>query len=305
MELKWIEDFVCLAANRSFSRSSDLRGISQPAFSRRIKRLEEWLGVSLFKRDSQPVELTDAGRDFLITAQNVIEAFYSSREALRSVHGSENETLVFVALSTLAMTSFPTWLSQLQDQLGEFPTRLLPDRGGIEANTRSLLDGEVDFLMTYFHPWVPLSLDERKFAYRVIGKETVLPVVCPDSFSPNEIDDAIANERPISFVGYGDRSFFDVALSRLFEQRPQLMRKTVHQNTMSAGLKSMAMAGWGVAWLPERLIATELAHRQLVVATQDSGWHMEAEIRLYRDLIPRKRKAELIWNTLSEATESG
>ncbi|WP_202905556.1 LysR family transcriptional regulator [Cypionkella psychrotolerans] len=40
MELKWLEDFVTLADCSSFSRAAEMRNITQPAFSRRIKQLE-------------------------------------------------------------------------------------------------------------------------------------------------------------------------------------------------------------------------------------------------------------------------
>jgi hypothetical protein len=44
METKWLEDFVSLAETRSFSRSAQLRHVTQPAFSRRIQSLEAWAG---------------------------------------------------------------------------------------------------------------------------------------------------------------------------------------------------------------------------------------------------------------------
>ena len=40
MEIKWLEDFVTLADTSSFSRAAELRNVTQPAFSRRIKQLE-------------------------------------------------------------------------------------------------------------------------------------------------------------------------------------------------------------------------------------------------------------------------
>lgn len=45
METKWLEDFVSLAETRSFSRSAQLRHVTQPAFSRRIQALEAWGGT--------------------------------------------------------------------------------------------------------------------------------------------------------------------------------------------------------------------------------------------------------------------
>ena len=47
VETKWLEDFVSLAETRSFSRSAQLRHVTQPAFSRRIQALEAWVGVDL------------------------------------------------------------------------------------------------------------------------------------------------------------------------------------------------------------------------------------------------------------------
>jgi DNA-binding transcriptional LysR family regulator len=61
METKWLEDFVSLAETRSFSRSAQLRHVTQPAFSRRIQSLEAWAGTDLVDRSSYPTRLTPAG----------------------------------------------------------------------------------------------------------------------------------------------------------------------------------------------------------------------------------------------------
>lgn len=45
MHLKWLEDLVALAQTRSFSRAAELRHVTHPAFSRRIKALETWAGT--------------------------------------------------------------------------------------------------------------------------------------------------------------------------------------------------------------------------------------------------------------------
>ncbi|RZI92009.1 MAG: LysR family transcriptional regulator, partial [Variovorax sp.] len=62
METKWLEDFVSLAETRSFSRSAQLRHVTQPAFSRRIQALEGWAGTDLVDRTSYPTRLTPAGQ---------------------------------------------------------------------------------------------------------------------------------------------------------------------------------------------------------------------------------------------------
>ena len=64
MELKWLEDFLSLAETRSFSRSAEERRVTQPAFSRRIRSLEVWLGAVLLDRSTYPITLTPEGPAF-------------------------------------------------------------------------------------------------------------------------------------------------------------------------------------------------------------------------------------------------
>ncbi len=45
MELKWLEDFVSLAEHKSYSRAAGDRNITQSALSKRIKQLEDWIGL--------------------------------------------------------------------------------------------------------------------------------------------------------------------------------------------------------------------------------------------------------------------
>ena len=81
MELKWLEDFVALAGLRSFSKAADERNVTQPAFSRRIRAIEEWFGVELVDRSTAPITLTAAGEDFLPHARRLI----ASTEAIEFV----------------------------------------------------------------------------------------------------------------------------------------------------------------------------------------------------------------------------
>ncbi len=83
MEIKWILDFLSLVDTKNFSRSADERATTQPAFSRRIKALEEWMGATLFDRSNQPIELTPAGRKFRPVAEEVLRRLLQSREEIQ------------------------------------------------------------------------------------------------------------------------------------------------------------------------------------------------------------------------------
>ena len=73
MELKWLEDFLQLVETGNFSRAAERRFVTQPAFSRRIRALEAWLGAELVDRTSYPTKLTKAGEQFRERAAEIVD----------------------------------------------------------------------------------------------------------------------------------------------------------------------------------------------------------------------------------------
>jgi DNA-binding transcriptional LysR family regulator len=107
MELLWLEDFNVLAQSGNFSRAAELRHVTQPAFSRRIRALENWVGVDLFERTTQGAVLTDAGRQMIESAQDLTRRLYQMRQEAREVAGKQARTLHFAATHSLSFTFFP------------------------------------------------------------------------------------------------------------------------------------------------------------------------------------------------------
>src|SRR4029077_7365178 len=113
MELKWLEDFVCLANIGSFWKASEQRHVSQTAFSRRIRALEDWLGVPLMGRSSYPVTLTPYGRQFLPYAQDILKTSKSVREEFRLIAGSRADEIRIATLHTLSLRLVPDLIEAL------------------------------------------------------------------------------------------------------------------------------------------------------------------------------------------------
>lgn len=72
--LREIQAFAAVASHLNFSRAATQLGLSQPATSQAIGRLERSLGVRLFERSSREVRLTAQGKALLGHASSVLDA---------------------------------------------------------------------------------------------------------------------------------------------------------------------------------------------------------------------------------------
>ena len=90
--------------------------------------------------------------------------------------------------------------------------------------------------------------------------------------------------------------FLGRSVNALLRQRG-LRAATVYETAMADSLKSMALQGLGVAWVPRLCATAELARGELVVCG-DERWQLPLEIRLYRSALMRKAAVRLLWRKL-------
>jgi DNA-binding transcriptional LysR family regulator len=82
-----LEIFVQVVDTGSFSAVARRQRIGQPAVSKAVVQLEQWLGVSLLFRSTRSVVPTEAGQTFYERAKRTIE---EADEAVMAVQGSAN-----------------------------------------------------------------------------------------------------------------------------------------------------------------------------------------------------------------------
>jgi DNA-binding transcriptional LysR family regulator len=88
-EIKLMEAAIALAEELNFSRAAQKLHISQPALTKRIAELEDRLGLALFERDRQIVDVNDSGRAFVEEARLSVlhgeRAFQAAQTVARGV----------------------------------------------------------------------------------------------------------------------------------------------------------------------------------------------------------------------------
>ncbi|MFO1074211.1 MAG: LysR substrate-binding domain-containing protein [Geminicoccaceae bacterium] len=284
MELKWLEDFLNLAETRSFSRSAEERRVTQPAFSRRIRSLEVWLGAVLLDRSTYPISLTPEGRLFRETAEEVVRSLQLARAQARGADVRPSmPTIAITALHTLCLTFLPSWLTEMRTRLGPVASRVLPDN--FHICVQALVEGGYDFLLTFHHPGVPNPLDPERYPHLVIGHDSLAAVASP----------AIARQpgERLPLLHYSRGSFLGLlaAIAQAQEGAPATFLAHTNENSMAEALKFMALEGHGVAWLPKGLVAAEIAQGALTVVAPE----LPMSIRLYRSADRSRPFLDRVW----------
>lgn len=305
MNLSWIDDFIALAASGNFSRAAEERHMTQPAFSRRIRALEEWLGAELFDRSSQPARLTEVGQWFRNVAQDLQSRVAGIPGEARAVAQARSTTLRFAATHALSFTFLPRWLHALEAQASTGRLQLVSD---VQQKCEELLArNEVHCMLAHGHPGVRGPLDEAGFPSLVVGSDRMLPVSAPGE-GGRPLHALPASGRPpqhVAWLGYSDESGLGRILREL--KGPALDRLQAQQAVtahLASVLRTMALDGRGLAWLPKLLVEDDLSLGRLVVAAPDD-WCIDLQIRLYRQRADLGKAAEAFWQAASAAASAG
>lgn len=295
MEVGWLEDFLALAASGSFSRAAEARRLTQPAFSRRIKALETWVGATLFDRSSHPASLTEAGRRFRPVADEVLRQLSRGRDEARQAQSNAASTIRFAATHSLSLTFFPEWLRGLE-AAGPIPSVRL-DSDNLSACEQLLASGQSQFLLCHDHPAAPTRLDPRQFRSVRIGSDVLVPVVAPGpDGGPRPLLPGTA-EAPVPHLAYAEVSGLGRAVAAALSAREAWLQVTFVAH-IAALLRAMAREGRGVAWMPLTLVGPDLARGELVPAG-DETWNIPVEIRLFRQRGRLSPAAEALWSRLA------
>jgi DNA-binding transcriptional LysR family regulator len=300
MDTKWLEDFVSLAETQSFSRSAELRHVTQPAFSRRIQSLEAWLGADLIDRTSYPTRLTSAGEVFYAQAIEMLGQISNARSLLRSKPNKQLAVIDFAVPHTLSLTYLPKWLTQLEKSFGQVNSRLLALN--VHDAVMTLVEGGCDLMLCYHHPHQPVQLDQSQYEMMIMGVETLRAYARSNAQGAPHFVLPGTKAQPLPFLSYTNNAYLDRMVDVILANTstPVYLDKR-YETDMAEGLKMMALEGHGIAFLPESSVTRELKRKQL--ARADNGvahWEVEMQIRLYRQRPSEQRPGKPLVNRLWE-----
>lgn len=300
METKWLEDFVSLAETRSFSRSAQLRHVTQPAFSRRIQALEAWAGLDLVDRSMYPTRLTPAGETFHLQALEILGSLQTTRNMMRGHQAVGQDMIEFAIPHSLAFTFFPHWVMDLRQRFGGLKSRLIALN--VHDAVMRLTEGNCDLLIAYHHPSQPLQLNPDRYEMLSLGHETLAAYAKADAQGQPMF--RLSGDK-VPYLSYASGAYLGRLVELIVKLSPvPLKLEPLYETDMAEGLKAMALEGHGVAFLPGSSVKKELKSKRLVRAAEPGSCELAMEMRIYRERPEMARHtkpgAQALWDFLRE-----
>ena len=307
METKWLEDFVSLAETRSFSRSAQLRHVTQPAFSRRIQALEAWAGIDLVDRSSYPTRLTAAGETFHSQALDILGSLQGTRNMMRSHQVAGQDMIEFAVPHSLAFTFFPHWVMDLRKHFGAVKSRLTAMN--VHDAVMQLTEGSCDLLIAYHHASQPLQLNPDRYEMLSLGQETLAAYAKADEIGKPMFQLPGSPRERVPFLSYASGAYLGRLVEQIVKQSPVALNlDAIFETDMAEGLKAMALEGHGLAFLPASSVKKEIKSKRLVRATALGAWELTIEVRIYRERPEMSRHskpvAQALWDHLRDTVKS-
>ena len=297
MQTDWLIDFMTLAETRSFSRAAQLRHVTQPAFSRRIRALEAWAMTTLVDRSRHPHTLTQAGLLLRAKAPELLAAMRHTHSLLRTHLSIDQPVIRFAAPHGLALNFFPDWIHGLHVALnGATPRLTTVDPIGA---LHQLQQGECDLLLAYVNADLPPAFDPEHCEVLQLSRERLVPCTRPDANGQPRHRPPGTATKPTPYLACSEHTMLGQTIERaLLREQGWLHLQRVVESDTAESLTAMALAGQGLAFLPERYAQAELASGRLVVAGPPLASALDiCLVRLHRiqGLSPRKTVADNFW----------
>ncbi|MBB3409800.1 DNA-binding transcriptional LysR family regulator [Rhizobium sp. BK316] len=291
METAWLADLQALAETLNFSRAAEKRHITQPAFGRRIKSLEDWCGSDLVDRSTHRLKLTPAGEAMLEVANDIAARLERASRDLAQMRAATS-TVTFAATHVLSFIFFPGWIQGLGHEASTMPIRLLSDN--MNECERIMTEGRAQFLLCHDHQNSRIRLDMNAYRHVELATDRLIPVSGRDRNGRALHSISEASDRAVPHLAFEETSGMGRILSStLSSSTDRLPLSTVFTSHLAMALKALAVEGKGVAWIPESLAADEMGPAGRLAPAGSADWAVDVKIVLIR---PRARMTDIAEN---------
>jgi DNA-binding transcriptional LysR family regulator len=242
VELHQLQCFIAVLEEGGFKRATARLGITQPALSYQIRRLEEELGVQVFHRGPAGITPTEAGRILLEHAHQVIAAVREAHQAVREMSSGVTGEIRIGTIKCVGTYFLPQVLCEIRSKHPMVRPKLLYRDSGelLESLAASRLD-------------VALVVDpvpDPRFTHRNVFEEQISLVSGPGHRFYGRASLDLSELSDVQFVALSPQTSAGALIRTYLDRVGISVVPSVTTDNVET-VKRMVEAGMGVAFLPD------------------------------------------------------
>jgi LysR family transcriptional regulator, hypochlorite-specific transcription factor HypT len=259
MRLEWLDDIIAVAECGSFQAAAERRHLTQPAFSRRVRMIEESIGVILFDRTARPARLSTHALEQVEKMRELANGLRDLTAALQDNDRKRRKRLIIAAQHAIAASSTPALVASLSEL--DIDIRLRS--ANRDECLTQMMTSQADLALIYDIEGETPVAGWEFFDIVPIGRETLVPVFAAGMLE--ELNAAYARgELPVIaypkdvYLGSLQQRLIFPRLASVGRIRPRL------ETALTLAALQFARTGLGVAWIPRNLILEDIRLGTLV-----------------------------------------
>ena len=291
MRLEWIDDILAVLDGGSLARAAEKRLLTQSAFTRRVRIIEDSIGATLFDRRRKPVTLMPGVQALEPELRDLSARLHKLRHALKTTSDQAGKSLAFVCQHALTTTVSPQVVRALTAD-GETSVRVRS--GNQDECLMHLISKEVDFAIMYALPEGRAPEPSNAFEAVTLGADILIPVRAPTMRTKT-------SDTVLPTISYPPEVFLGQVFARMINPRlPKgITALPIAETALTLAMLQLVLNEIGIAWLPHSLVAGHLAQGDLV--RMDDVLPAQALIiRMVRLSEAQTRQGDLIWHHLAQ-----
>lgn len=255
MEIKWIKTFIITAKYENFRKTSEELFLTQPAVTKHVRRLEEYLNIQLFDRIGNRVTLTPAGYRFLFHAKEFMAKYEQGMEDFESWKQGYKRKLVIAVAPQIASSFLPRLLRLFIEQYPEIEVIInIVNSYNIGEEVSG---GRADLGLSRILPY------QTNLKIEVVHRDPVIFVGPNDCQTLLEESSIIQKYRLIT---HNHPDYWDHLLNQVKKHYPKVQTMAVNGIEVS---KRFIEEGLGVSYLPRTMVMEEILQNRLVELKPD------------------------------------
>ncbi|GAA6137295.1 LysR family transcriptional regulator [Arenicella sp. 4NH20-0111] len=246
MDISSLNAFITVARYKSFSKASNHLFITQPAVSKRVAALEAELGVVLFNRIARTVSLTEAGKQLLSKAHELVDQAEELQRYASNLNQDISGNLAVSISHHIGLYRMPPILKTFNERHSEVDLDIRFEDS--DQAFSSVEKGDIEFAVITLPKVLP-----EKISAEVVWVDDLFIVASKEHDLSKIAKVTLPDLAKHSCVLPSKETETHQIMQRLFESNGIDMKLQMQTNSLQT-LKMLVQAGIGWSLLPKSML---------------------------------------------------